>query len=89
MYRENVLMETAMVIMIIFGNLCMDGDIDFDPFYIESNDRCADLLERLQYFCTLAREFEDTFAGTEQYNNNFMQLLDTWATEKLIEKYGE
>lgn len=84
--RENLLMETAMCIMNVFCSMCDSGDLDFDP-YDPFDDEEA--LNRMRLFTQWAREFEDTYSGSEEYEENYMLLINWFATEKLIKEYME
>ena len=83
MMKENLLMETAMCIMETFCVMYYEYRISEDRVHSMGS------LERLQLFCSWAREFEDKYAGTEEYENDFLGLIDKFATEKINEEFTE
>lgn len=44
-------------------------------------------VERLQEFRSWAREFEETYYGTEEYENDFIGLSNDFATMKIKELF--
>ena len=79
--RENLLMETAMRIQEVFDNMWTAKLLD--------PDKITDSFDQLQTFCGLAREFENTFYGTDEYDDDFIGLTEEWATKKLTELFGK
>lgn len=80
--RETLLMETAMRIMEIFCDMQYACQVNPDKVdHIGS-------LERLQLFTGWAREFEEKYYGTEEYEDDFIYLSEKYATEKINEEFG-
>lgn len=75
--RENLLMETAMVIQEVFD----------DMFYGDLIDRSKteewDSIERFILFRKWSREFEEKYYGTEEYEDNFIGLSADYAADKI------
>ena len=81
--KENLLMETAMRIMEVFYDMVNVGAVEF------YEDSGIDSMERLQLFCDWAREFEETYYDTDEYNNDFIGLSDSFATQKIKSILGK
>lgn len=80
--RETLLMETAMRIMEVFCDMQYACQVNPDKVdHIGS-------LERLQLFTGWAREFEEKYYGTEEYEDDFIYLSEKYATEKINEEFG-
>lgn len=80
--RENLLMETAMRIQEVFDDMFYANLIDVDKV-------CGgDSLERLQLFRSWAREFENTYHGTEKYEDDFIGLSEDYAIDKVKSEFG-
>ena len=79
--RENLLMETAMRIEEVFDDMYFAHHVN--------PDKVSDYgtIERLQLFIEWAREFEKTYAGTDEYNDDFISLSDEFATAKIKEVF--
>ena len=80
-WRENLLMETAMRIQEIFDDMFYARLLD--PEKVECGS-----IERSQSFKDWAREFEETYYGTEEYENDFISLSDAYAVNKISEMFG-
>lgn len=80
--RENLLMETAMRIQEIFDDMFYARLLD--PEKVEH----VGSIERSQSFRDWAREFEETYYGTEEYEDDFISLSDAYAVNKISEKFG-
>lgn len=79
--RENLLMETAMRMQEVFDDMCYAHHVN--PDKVDGYGT----IERLQLFREWAREFEKTYAGTDEYENDFISLSDEFATKKLREVF--
>lgn len=80
--RENLLMETAMRIQEIFDDMFYARLLDLEKV------ECIGSIERSQSFKDWAREFEETYYGTEEYENDFISLSDAYAVNKISEMFG-
>lgn len=80
--RENLLMETAMKIQEVFDDMFYARLLD--PDKVEESDE----IERMNLFKLWTREFEETYHGTEDYNNDFISVLDGFAISKIQEVFG-
>lgn len=78
--RENLLMETAMSIMEIYRDMLSRKEISSDEL---------DSIALLQLFCDWAREFENTYFGTDEYEDDYLSLVDEFASAKLNEAFME
>ena len=81
--RENLLMETAMRIMEIFDDMMFTHKLN--PDLVDNYGS----IERLQLFTDWAREFEETYYGTTEYEDDYLELSDHYAQRKLKELFGE
>lgn len=75
-FQQRRLMETAIVINDIYNNLVKKGKIDSGNF-------CGDIMEVLT---DLATEFEYTFFETEEYESDYVGLLEKWVPDRLKEE---
>ena len=82
MQRERLLMETAMRIMKIFCDMLYACHVNPDKV-----DKVGSI-ERLQLFCDWAIEFEDMYAGSEEYEDDYIGLTDEFAQKKINETFG-
>lgn len=80
--RENLLMETAMKIQEVFDDMFYARLLD--TYKVEESDE----IERMNLFKLWTREFEETYHGTEEYNNDFISVLDGFAISKIQEVFG-
>lgn len=80
--QENLLMETAMRIQEVFDDMWFSQHIN--PDKVDATDS----LERLQIFRDWAREFEDKYRDTERYEEDFIDLSQEFAEEKIKEVFG-
>lgn len=77
-FRSRRLMETAMVMNNIYNRMVKEGKI-FD------GGINADVFNVL---CDLAREFEETFFETDEYENDYVAVIEKWLPEKLANEFG-
>ena len=84
--RENLLMETAMNIMDTYHDMLNREEISSEKWEAKLHWR-IDSIALLQLFCDLAREFENTYYDTDEYNDDYISLVDAFATEKLKEEF--
>lgn len=77
-FQSRRLMETAMVMNNIYNSMVKEGKI-FD------GGIKADVFEVL---CDLAREFEETFFETDEYEDDYISVIEKWLPEKLKEEFG-
>lgn len=87
--RENLLMETAMSIMEIYRDMLNRGDISSDMWEAKFCTGELDSIALLQLFRDWAREFENTYFNTDDYNDDYIGLIDWFATAKLNEVFLE
>lgn len=80
--HENNLMESAMRIMDLYCEMSMSHHLNPDKL-----DR-IDYMDLLQLFCDWAREYEDTFALTPEYTDNWQEHTEKIFTEKLKKEFG-
>jgi len=80
--RERSLMETAMRIMDIYGEMVYSQHLN--PDKLDS----VDYMEKLQIFCTWALEYEEQFFDTDEYNDNWLCHTEDIFTAKLKEEFG-
>lgn len=80
--RENLLMETAMKIQEVFDDMFYARLLD--PDKVEESDE----IERMNLFKLWTREFEETYHGTEEYDTDFITILDSFAISKIQEVFG-
>ncbi len=81
--KENLLMETAMMIMSIFDEMFYAQQLNTDKVDYDGS------IERLRKFCDWSREFEIIYYGTEEYEDDYMSLINEWVINKLIKEYGK
>lgn len=79
--RERLLMETAMRIQEIYDDMYYAHHINPDKA------DAVDSIERLGIFVDWAREFENKYYGTEEYED-FIGLTDEFAVAKVNEIWG-
>ena len=75
-FQQRHLMETAMTVQNIYKHLVETKEIE--PL----NDDLYDL------FCELAQEFEYTFFDTDEYENDWVSVLEEWVPKEIKERYG-
>lgn len=80
--RENLLMETAMLIENTFCYMLMNGEIDRDK--VEEYGT----LERYTEFKSMTREYEDIFYDTDEYNDNWLGHCEEWARPRIKDLFG-
>ncbi len=80
--RERSLMETAMRIMELYGEMSYSHHLN--PDKLDS----VDYMEKLQIFCTWALEYEEQFFDTDEYNGNWLCHTEDIFTAKLKEEFG-
>ena len=80
--RERALMETAMRIMDIYGEMVYSQHLN--PDKLDS----VDYMEKLQIFTTWALEYEETFFETDGYENFYLDHTEEYFTAKLKEEFG-
>ena len=80
--RENSLMETAMRIMDIYVEMVYSQHLN--PDKLDS----VDYMEKLQLFTTWALEYEETFFGTDDYEEFYLDHTEKYFTDKLKEEFG-
>lgn len=81
--QENLLMEMAMMIMSMFDDMVYAHQLNPDKVDYD------DPIERLRKFSDWAREFEEEYCGTEEYENDCIFLIDEWVQKRLKEEYGD
>lgn len=81
-YRENLLMETAMRIQEVFDDMYFAHHLNPDKLDMTGS------IERLQIFRDWAREFENTYFDTAEYEDDFIGLSDEFAQQKIKEEWG-
>lgn len=77
--QENALMETAMRLQDIADFLRYTGDISIG----------CPLLEQLQIFSEMAREFEYKYYETDRYRDDYLNFTDEVFRKELKEKFGK
>ena len=77
-FKSRRLMETAMVMNNIYNRMVKEGKI-FD------GGIKADVFDVL---CDLAREFEETFFETDEYEDDYVAVIEKWLPEKLANEFG-
>ena len=87
--RENLLMETAMIIMEIYRDMLNRGDISSEMWETKFCTGELDSIALLQLFRDWAREFENTYYNTDDYNDDYIGLIDWFASAKLNEIFTE
>jgi len=80
--RERALMETAIRIMDIYGEMMYSHHLN--PDRVDS----VDYAERLQLFTTWALEYEEEFFGTDDYEGDYLNHTEEIFTKKLSEEFG-
>ena len=70
-------METAIVVNNIYNKMVADNKVDTNNFE-------GDIMEVLT---DLAREFEYTFFETEEYEDDYVGLLEKWLPNKFKEAF--
>lgn len=80
--REELLMQTAMIIMEKFCE--MSFACHLNPDKVDEFDS----ITRMQVFADWAREFEDKYSGTDEYEEDFIWCIDQYAERKLKAKFG-
>ena len=80
--REKALMETAMRIMDIYDEMVYSQHLN--PDKLDS----VDYMEKLQLFTTWALEYDETFFGTDGYENFYLDHTEEYFTAKLKEEFG-
>ena len=76
-FKQNRLMETAIVVNNIYRRMEENEEIDTGSF-------CGDIMEEIR---SLAREFEYEFFDTEEYDNDYVGILEKWLPDKLKELF--
>jgi len=76
-FKQNRLMETAIVVNNIYRRMEENEEIDTGSF-------CGDIMEEIR---SLAREFEYEFFDTEEYENDYVGVLEMWLPDKLKELF--
>lgn len=72
-FQQRRLMETAMVVSNIYWRMASDGALEDGNFYGDIND----------VLCNLAWEFEYTFFETDEYEDDYISLLEKWLPDRL------
>lgn len=80
--RERALMETAMRIMDIYGEMMYSHHLN--PDKLDS----VDYVEKLQLFTTWALEYEEEFFETDDYEGDYLNHTEEIFTKKLKEEFG-
>lgn len=80
--RENLLMETAMRFQEIFDDMFYGRLLDFREVMDGSE------IERLQTFRDWAREFEEKYYGTDEYENDYLEFSEDYIIGKILGEYG-
>lgn len=80
--REDLLMETAMRVQEVFDDMFYARLLDYKK--VEESDP----IERFQLFKYWAREFENKYHGTEEYDTDFWNLSDDFFIEKMQPLFG-
>lgn len=82
MSKENLYMETAMIIMETYCDMSYVQKLN--PDKLDMYDRT----EKVGLFREWARDFEHKYYGTEKYNDEFIELCEEFAKSKLLEEFG-
>lgn len=77
-FQSRRLMETAMTMNNIYTRMVKTGEI-YD------GGIKADVYDVL---CSLAREFEETFFETDEYEDDYISVIEKWLQERLKEEFG-
>ncbi|MBP3783829.1 MAG: hypothetical protein J6I68_11340 [Butyrivibrio sp.] len=80
--RERALMETAMRIMDVYGEMVYSQYLS--PDKLDS----VDYMEKLQLFTTWALEYEEEFFETDDYENNYLDHTEKVFIAKLKSEFG-
>ena len=80
--QQNALMETAMRIMDVFCDLQFANRLN--PYKVDNKS----YRERLQLFCTWAREYEETYYDTDAYVDDFTNHISDVFTPKLMDEFA-
>lgn len=75
-------METAIRIQEVFDEMAFFNLIDLSDDNIGPD-------ERIVMFCDWAEEFEQKYADTEEYEEDFYHFCGKYASEKIKERFGE
>lgn len=75
-FKERRLMETAMVVSNIYWRMIKEEKLNDGNYYGDIND----------VLCDLAREFEYTFFETDEYEDDYVALLEKWLPGRLKEE---
>lgn len=77
-FQSRRLMETAMTMNNIYNRMVREGKI-FD------GGINADVYDVI---CDLARKFEETFFETDEYEDDYVAVIEKWLPEQLINELG-
>lgn len=77
-FQSRRLMETAMVMNNIYNSMVETGEIHDDGI-------TAEVYEVL---CDQAREFEETFFETDEYEDNYISVIEKWLPERLKKEFS-
>ena len=80
--RETCLMETAMRIQEVFDDMWYTQHVN--PDITDYYGSC----ERYTLFCDWAREYEDKYFGTEEYDTDWAESVREFAEAKIKEVFG-
>ena len=75
-FQQRRLMETAMVVSNIYWRLIKEKKLDDGNYYGDIND----------VLCDLSWEFEYTFFETDEYEDDYVALLEKWLPGRLKEE---
>lgn len=75
-FQSRRLMETAMTMNNIYKTMVKDGRID----------DCGIDADVYEVICTLAREFEETFFETDEYEDDWVGVIEKWFPARFIEE---
>jgi hypothetical protein len=75
-FQSRRLMETAMTMNNTYRNMLKEGKVD----------DCGIQADVYEVICTLAKEFEETFFETDEYENDYVAVIEKWFPERFLEE---
>lgn len=85
--REDMLMETAMCIMETYRDMLNRKEISSEAWESKFCTGELDSIALLRLFRDWAREFENIYYDTDEYADDYLGLVETFATAKLKELF--
>lgn len=77
-FQSRRLMETAMTMQNIYNRMVKDGEIDESKL----------LIGVYELICDLAEEFEETFFETDEYEDDYVAVIEKWFPARVKEEIG-